>query len=497
MSNYNYPVNPEKLKLAKEILLRKKVAVFIVAYNAEKFIEGVLLRIPEEIRHLFVEIFIIDDSSKDQTFNIAQIAKEKLALKNLSVLKTPFNRGYGGNQKIGYHHAIRKKYDVVILLHGDGQYPPEFLPDIIVEFDKENTCGVFASRMINKKDALKGNMPFYKWVGNQVLTGIENIMLKTRFSEFHTGYRAYSVSALKEIPFIYNSDDFHFDTDIIIQMIAAKKHIAEIPIPTHYGSEVCHVNGLKYFFDCIKSILVFKLMRIGLVYHRKFDINLFSGHKKYYDKSPYTLHQYITTYNFEQNLDVAYLGQGKDDIPLEIARKVKSVVIAEEKLKDLNTNFEEILGKGKYNAALMLDLVEHLNSSESAFESVFKILKPGGQLFAGAGNIGYFVTRFSLMLGFFNYGKLGILDMTHKRLFTIYSFITLLEQKGFQIEKKVYFGPPIVDMISANFLFKILDKIFYYLANLWPSMFAFHFLIIAKRLDSLDDIYSMTFKNEN
>jgi hypothetical protein len=126
--------------------------------------------------------------------------------------------------------------------------------------------------MLRKKGALAGGMPLYKWIGNQVLTRIENLIVGADFSEFHTGYRAYRIDALQQIPFHYNTNNFHFDTDILIQMLRVNAVFREIPIPTHYGDEVCHVNGWRYFYDCIRSCWHDWLTRKGISYYRRFDL---------------------------------------------------------------------------------------------------------------------------------------------------------------------------------------------------------------------------------
>jgi len=170
---------------------------------------------------------------------------------------------------------MKQNYDIVIMLHGDGQYAPEFLPRIIAGFH-DDPDAVFASRMLNKKAALNGGMPFYKWVGNQVLTFMENSMLKTKLSEFHTGYRAYNVHSLAKIPFVFNSDGFHFDTEIIVQAVANKWKINEIAIPTYYGDEKCHVNGMLYAYNCVKSIIKSIAIRIRSNWHMSRNRNCIS-----------------------------------------------------------------------------------------------------------------------------------------------------------------------------------------------------------------------------
>ena len=232
---------------------KEKLLIFIVAYNHEKTIEKVVNRIPKKLFNFYdLEILIIDDASKDRTFVISKKIKAKYKKNNsfkINIFYNPINQGYGGNQKIGYHYAIKNKFRYVVLLHGDGQYAPEVLPKLLNQISLKNCDVVMGSRMINKKLALKGGMPLYKFVGNIILTKIQNFLLGTRFAEFHTGYRIYSINSLKKIPFHFNTKDFHFDTEILIQLVMTENKIKEISIPTFYGDEICHVNGIKYAFN--------------------------------------------------------------------------------------------------------------------------------------------------------------------------------------------------------------------------------------------------------
>ena len=227
-----------------------KIGILIVAYNAESTIESTLNRIPQEFVPEIYSILISDDSSKDLTsFRASNFANSsKLPIQ---VISQPINLGYGGNQKFGYSWAIRNDWDVVVLLHADGQYAPEFIAQIIKPIIENNADAVFGSRMLNKRDALKGGMPKYKWVGNQILTFIQNKLTKQNFSEWHSGFRAYRVESLKKINLGSLSNGFRFDTQIILELLAKKQRISEIPIPTFYGDEVSHVNGLEYAREII------------------------------------------------------------------------------------------------------------------------------------------------------------------------------------------------------------------------------------------------------
>ena len=176
----------------------KRVLVFIVAYNAERTIQTVLQRIPPALAEHDTHILIIDDSSNDRTFERARQFEN--APFPVTVLSNPVNQGYGGNQKIGFHYAIREKFDFVALVHGDGQYAPERLPDLLQPLIAGEADAVFGSRMMGHRAALQGGMPFYKFIGNKILTRIQNAVLGTSLSEFHSGYRLYAVQASRGSP---------------------------------------------------------------------------------------------------------------------------------------------------------------------------------------------------------------------------------------------------------------------------------------------------------
>lgn len=488
------------------IMGSKKVALFIVAYNAESHIRRTIERIPKEIRNNFAQIYLIDDFSKDKTFEAAEEAFKEFGVRNYKVMRTPFNQGYGGNQKIGYKYAIREGYDWVIMLHGDGQYPPEFLPHIIESYEDSEVAAVFGSRMMVRYQALRGGMPFYKWLGNMILTFIENKVLGTNLSEFHSGYRSYSVSALKALPFHLNSNDFHFDTDIIIQFVANDLKIREIPMPTHYGDEVCHVNGLKYFWNCLKSVIKFRLHKIGIFYQPNFDIESPTKREYRFKSSPNTLHQSIMAAPWSKDDTVVDLGANDGLLAANIAPLVGSITAVDIQNNepragvkmlqmDLNSSFDDALGREAYDKVIALDVIEHLNNPEAAMAKINNILKTGGKLYISTANVAFIIIRMALLLGWFNYGKKGILDKTHHRLFTIKSFTRLLKNSGFELEKIIGFGPPIADEIGGKGILGFLDKTAGFLARLKPSLFSFNFLGVARKKETLESIYGSTIKS--
>jgi len=250
--------------------MKRRVLAFIIAYNAEKTITKVLNNFSKNILKEIDEILLADDESSDQTLLIAQNYKKKRRLSKLKIIKHVKNKGYGGNQKWGYNYAIKNKFDIVVMVHGDAQYPSEYIPQLIKPIKENKAEFVFGSRMTGHP--LKGGMPLHKYLGNKFLTFIENLILKTKLSEFHSGFRAYSVKALKEIPFNYNSDDFHFDSEIIIQLVSAKEKIAEITIPTVYGYEKSHVNVFRYGLNILKILGEYIATKSKIIKYKKFEI---------------------------------------------------------------------------------------------------------------------------------------------------------------------------------------------------------------------------------
>jgi glycosyltransferase involved in cell wall biosynthesis len=206
---------------------------------------------------------VCDDASQDATYLVGLGYKQITDDLPLTIIRHTTNLGYGGNQKAGYRLAIKHGLDIIVLLHGDGQYAPERLEEIVAPLERGECDAVLGSRMLIKGAARKGGMPLYKHVGNKILTRFENQMLGTDLSEFHSGYRAYSVTALSGLPFEESSDGFDFDTQIIIQLVAAGKRIVEVPIPTCYGDEICYVDGLKYARDVSAAALRYRLATLG------------------------------------------------------------------------------------------------------------------------------------------------------------------------------------------------------------------------------------------
>lgn len=244
-----------------------KVAIYIPAFNAASTVAKVLERISPEIKNEVQEIFVVDNNSTDYTHLVVIGYRHTENLDNLEIIRNPENVGYGGSQKIAYRRCIDKNCQSVAMLHGDAQYAPEYLGTLLKPVLDGTADMVFGSRM--KGDPLAGGMPYLRYAGNRFLTAIQNMFLGTDLSEFHSGYRVYSVEALNKIPFERLSSDYHFDTEIIVLFIENGLKIIESPIPTHYGDEKNYVNIWRYGIDVLVTTVTYFLHKRGWRHSRR------------------------------------------------------------------------------------------------------------------------------------------------------------------------------------------------------------------------------------
>ena len=252
-----------------------KYLCIILSYNAEETIFYFLNRISKIKFIKKIDFILLDDCSVDKSINIAQRFNGKIGSNDFKIISNKKNLGFGGNLKQSYNIAIDEEYKYVATLHADGQYPPEYLE---VMYDKlEFSDLVLGSRMMIKKDALKGKMPIIRFLGNIFLTSIQNFMFSSKLSEWHTGFRGFKVGYLKKIPYYLNSDYFDIDTQILIQFILRNFKINEFPIPTYYADEKSGVNLIKYGFSVLFEVLIAKLTVLKILRIKRYIINESKG----------------------------------------------------------------------------------------------------------------------------------------------------------------------------------------------------------------------------
>lgn len=479
----------------------KRLLIFIVAYNAQGALPDVLERIPPAIYEYDYEVLIIDDSSADRTFEQGVAYKLAHADRRIKVLYNPQNQGYGGNQKLGYQYAIDHGFDAVALLHGDGQYAPEMLEELSRPVLEGRAQAVFGTRMAQPGQARRGGMPLYKLAGNRILTWMQNRLLGANLTEFHSGYRVYSTAALAQIPFHCNTNDFHFDTEIIIQFLRKGFSIREIPIPTYYGDEICHVNGLRYAYDVIRVTLGSVLHAKGLMYERKFDLE---PQADVYDlKLGYTSSHTLALEAIPAGARVLDLGCGRGLLAAEVKKKgchvhgVDKHAAAPEcgldgfTLHDLEQG-EPPVPLEDFDYVLLLDIIEHLSSPE---EFLDRLRAQGGVkkpfVIITAPNVAFIVTRLRLFMGGFQYGKQGILDHTHRRLFTFGSLKNMLDQCGYQALEIKGTPAPFPKALGDNLLSRLLLAVNSLLIHVSRGLFSYQVYVKARPLPTVADLLEL------
>lgn len=227
------------------------------AYNAALTLEKTVAEIPEWVD----EVILTDDASKDNTVEVAK----KIGIKNILIHDK--NKGYGGNQKTCYNKALELNGDIVIMLHPDYQYTPKLIPSLVNLIAEDLFPVALGSRILGN-GALKGGMPWYKYVANRILTFTQNLFTGQKLSEYHTGYRAFSKEALNAINYNSNSDDFIFDNEMLSQLIYKDIAIGEVTCPTKYFEEASSINLKRsaiYGIGCLKYSLLFRLNKMGLL----------------------------------------------------------------------------------------------------------------------------------------------------------------------------------------------------------------------------------------
>ena len=243
------------------MLLQKKIIVVLPAYNAAKTLEQTYAEIPFDIVD---EVVLVDDASRDDTVEVGR----KIGIRH--IIRHEKNTGYGGNQKSCYNKALELGGDIVIMLHPDYQYTPKLITSMANIIAQDLYPVVLASRILGR-GALNGGMPLYKYVFNRFLTFSQNMLMRQKLSEYHTGYRAFSAEVLRKIPYMQNSDDFVFDNQMLAQIFSAGFEIAEVTCPTKYFDEASSINfkrSVIYGLGVLRTSMQYRLQKWGLAKYR-------------------------------------------------------------------------------------------------------------------------------------------------------------------------------------------------------------------------------------
>jgi 2-polyprenyl-3-methyl-5-hydroxy-6-metoxy-1,4-benzoquinol methylase/GT2 family glycosyltransferase len=464
-----------------------RIGILVVAYNAASTLVATLDRIPADFRERIAEVIVLDDASHDDTFAYGQAWARRPDTPPTLVVRHTKNLGYGGNQKAAYKLAIERGLDIVVLLHGDGQYAPEILPEMVAPLERGECDAVMGSRMMERGAARRGGMPLYKLVGNRILTRAENALLSSRLTEFHSGYRVYSTSALRDVPFDRNTDDFDFDTQIIIQLINAGKRILEIPIPTYYGDEICYVNGMRYARDVIKDVLEYRLVTMGFGTAEWVPEPAEYAFKDGDGSSHAVILEMLGSMPRRRILDLGCSGglfaaharaaghqvTGIDRVEIPGVRGRTDQFIK----ASLEDGIPAAAG-GDFDVVVAADVIEHLPQPGAVLREACRVLRPGGQVLLSVPNFAHWYPRMRVAAGQFGYDRRGILDETHLRFFTRATLRRLVRASGFDILEERATGLPLRAISESDGQrLRVTHKIDKALVRARPTLFGYQFIL--------------------
>jgi methionine biosynthesis protein MetW len=466
------------------------VGVLVVAYNAATTLAATLSRLPQSFVDTVNHVLVCDDASTDDTYDVGLRFQSGSTLP-MTVVRHQQNLGYGGNQKAGYEWAIRHGLDVVVLLHGDGQYAPEVIEDIVAPLLAGDADAVFGSRMMERGRARAGGMPVYKYLGNKLLTRLQNAVSGLDLTEWHSGYRAYRVDALADLDLASYSNGFDFDTEIILGLHGQGKKLVEVPIPTYYGDEICYVNGMKYAKEVSLDVLKFRLRRMGFGDSGPgLDTGAYEL-KPSEHSSHGVLLRWLRQVAPSRVLDVgcsdgqfAQLARerghtvtGVDVVKHEgVADRVDAFVEA-----DLNHGLPEEIGRD-FRVVVAGDVLEHVIEPARLLRELADRLAGDGEILVSVPNFGHWYPRARVAVGRFDYDQRGPLDHGHVRFFTRRSFERLVSHCGLRVIERQVVGSPIevlergpsnprVARIAGRVA--VADRA---ATRAWPTLFAYQFL---------------------
>ena len=483
--------------------VHNKILIFFPAYNAEKTLKEVLSAIPTEIQHLNYEILILDDCSDDETYKAACTYKKELNHLNINILRNPETQGYGGNQKIGLHYAIKNQFDILVVLAPDGKYSLAHIQSLISTFVDSEADLVLGSRITPGLIPIKNGMPILRFLGVKILTWFQNILLGTRFSDLHSCYRAYRIKALSNIPFQLNTNDYLFDTEIFIQFLLKKLCIKEIQIS--YSRDIPSERGIKYAWNIVLSTLTPIFHRISLFYERKYDVE--EGNSKYTLKIGFpSSHQYAID-NVPPGSKVLDIGCGDSLVGQELRRKkchLESIDAEDPKevenikyFTKMNLNIPNPpIDIERFDYILLLDVLEHLEEPEKFIYHLREKANGKTPIFiVSVPNIGFLIMRLQLLMGRFSYGVRGILDLGHRRLFTFKTIYRLLDQAGFKIIQYKGLPAPFPLAVGLNPLSKFLLMVNGFLIKILPKLFSYQFILISTPYPTPEALLNSTVQN--
>ncbi len=476
---------------------KRRVAVVVVGEATAQQRTATLARIPEAVRPSIGSIALVgEDLAPDPREGTGGRENDDDDGGGVDIegLPTPVRvaargSGYGAGLKVAYREALDAGADVVVTLHGAGQYPPEVLPEMLRMLD-DGADAVFGTRSVEMLASVEGGMPIYKFLGNRTLSTLENLLLRTPLSELHSGYRAVTADALASIPFERNTDSWHFDTQVIIQLHATGRRIAEVPIGVYSSEEIGVVTGVRYAAEVARSVASFKLHELGLRAAPEFEVRSAYAPKK----SPLSSHARLLDLLGPYPKRVLDVGSGYGEMSSEMEQRghtVTAIDLFEPRVplrEFIRADFSRdipLAPERRFDVIVLADVLEHLPDPQSTLRALIAHLAADGVLLVSLPNAVHWSVRAHVAAGRFEYTNRGLLDRGHLRFFTEKSARRLFRDTGLEVARHVTTPVPWENVSrrgQGSRLLRGLELVDLALGKVRPNLFAYQHVFCLKRI---------------
>jgi methionine biosynthesis protein MetW len=474
-----------------------RIGLFVFDCAETSVLERVLARIPESSAVWFDEIVIVQERGAAER---RPVPREWFARGpgNLRVHRLPRDAGFGGARKAAFEYALRKGFDHVVFMRGDGIHPPEELPALVRPILDDPAQMVFAYRLLRLPDTPGSWRLIPNLVAHTLATGFQNRLLGLRLRDYHSGFRLYSMRAVERVPYQLNSDDHQFDMQLVIQCRVLGVPVREVPVGPLWREYATNAAGAFEVLRASRCAIDYRLHQLHLLRLGNYFVD--EGVRYTFKHSETGSHMQIV-HAIAPGSRVLDLGcsQGLLAKPLrEKGVRVTGVDIAPQAgaandleqyfQRDLDRELELPFGR-EFDYVVVSDVIEHLRNRTELLRRARTFLKEGGRLIISTPNIALWFYRLSLLVGRFEYGPRGVLDETHVHLFTRATFRREVEKAGFYVLTERVTALPfeiVFESTGRSRLVRSLNRSYHTLARIWPTMFAYQHILEAE-ITTLDD----------
>lgn len=474
-----------------------RIALFLFGGASAAELRKTLERIPEPLDECFAEVLVMEDGGSPAPLrDVTELGAGRGF--PLLIHRNPRDYGHGGTRQAAFEYALRKRFDHIVVMRGDGTQPPEALPRLLHAALVQEHPVVFASRLAKGAEVPREGMPAGRRLGHGLATSLQNRILGLRLSDYLTSFRIYPREALECIPFQLNSKDRRFDVELVIQLRALGLGVHEVPVAPAWREDKDRRDELLHVWRALGSAVGYRLHQLHVTRRGRYLVD--EGIHYTLKLSETGSHMQIVD-AIEPGSSVLDLGcsQGLLARPLRDKRvRVTGVdagpaerlaaELAEYHQRDLELPLELPVGRS-FDYVVCADVIEHLRNRTELLRSSRRYMTEGARLIISTPNVALWFYRLSLLVGRFEYGPRGVLDWTHVHLYTRATFRREVERAGFHILRERATALPfevVFQSTGRSRLIRGVSRLYHALATVWPEMFAYQ-LILEAEITTLDE----------